>query len=220
MPLTVPHTFGTNDVLLAEYLQDNSDEIKQTLEKLTTPDVSTDEWVRAEHIMRGDYNPIMNRGVFVSAIMAGSTFNNGVSQPTYATVYNTQVVGGGERRYVPKSSVSFEMTFPGTMFFQYWACPISMDNQDADVGASFYTELAIYQGNSGLPQAHSKVRSIEEDHHIVTGFPFPLKRYFLAGSSLVDIVNPGTYNVGLVATSKVAKTVLVAWGYSVEFLHL
>lgn len=220
MPLTVPYNFSLNDVLLAEYLQANTDEVKQTLEKLTIPDVGTSAWVRAEHIMRGHYNPIMNRGVFVSAIMAGQTFNNGVSLPTYATVYNTQVLGAGSSRYVPKSSVTFEMTFPGTMFFQYWACPISMDNQDADTGQDEYTELAIYQGNSGLPQAHSRVRSIEEDHHIVTSYPWPLKRYFLAGSSLVDIVNPGTYNVGLVATSRVAKTVLVAWGYSVEFLHL
>lgn len=221
MSIAIPNTIGASDKLLAALLMENSDEIKRALEKLEVPDVNAaDGWVRSEHIMRGEYNGIKNEHVFVSAIMGGKTYSLSARDFTYATEGNTLVLGSNPVAYVPKTSASFEMATSGTLLFQYWMCPITMDNLDADVGASYYSEFAIYLGNSGLPAAATRVRSIEEDHHVTANYPWPLKRYFLGGAALVEDLGPGTYNVGLVSKSNTAKTVIVAWGFSYEFLHI
>lgn len=97
MSYTPPNAFVNGTSLDATLVQENNDAMKAYIDGgAASADVSTAEWVRAPHIMRGTYIPLQNLHEFATGVVRGSTYepNNVVmSADRYRTPYPSMLAG-------------------------------------------------------------------------------------------------------------------------------
>jgi len=91
MAYTPPNVFANGTSLDATLVQGNNDTLKTYIDGgAVSGDVSTAEWVRAPHIMRGTYIPLQNLHEFATGVVRGATYepnNITVSADRFRTPY-------------------------------------------------------------------------------------------------------------------------------------
>jgi hypothetical protein len=76
MSITFPTTFATNGTVSAFGVRENLDAMQDKQQKMAASDIdTTNDWVETNHIMEGQYEPVVNLTTNVSGIFGGK--NNG-----------------------------------------------------------------------------------------------------------------------------------------------
>jgi hypothetical protein len=227
-----PKTWVDGDVVLASDTQGSVDDLRAYMAQLEASAVRSDKaWIETNHIMRGYYEPIINRAHFISGVFGGHVHTYPAGMFTYTSHYTGGVLGSSARAHVPKTTVDIEVSRPMTLFFQWWAFPFMRPDGDGSAGS---TNIYIYLDDPETgSQSSSRKKFIGLDitaaTSLVTGelevpsdvSKRPLQSYMAGGFHLRTITSPGTYSMGLsTMTDSIAKTQLVAWGVSFEGFYL
>jgi len=217
---TPAKTWVGGDVVLATDVQGNLDDLKSYLSKMERSAMKSDvAWVETNHIMRGDYEPIINRAHFVSGVFGGHVHSYPAGMFTYATQYNSGVVSDAHRAHVPQTTVDIEVRRPMTVFFQWWAFPLVYESYDTASNGT--AKFFVYWDDPATGTKTNTRQQITDDDAVDDSKRRSQESRMMGGCSLRHITSAGTYALGLsTTTTKVAKCQLVAWGVSFEGFYI
>jgi hypothetical protein len=220
MAYTPAKTWVGGDVVLATDVQGNLDDLKSYLSKLERSAMKSDTaWVETNHIMRGDYEPIINRAHFVSGVFGGHVHSYPAGMFTYASQYNSGVISTAQRAHVPQTTVDIEVRRPMTVFFQWWAFPFIEDDQNTATGGS--AKFFVYWDDPITGTKDNTRQQITDDINDYDSQHRSQQNRMMGGFSMRHITTAGTYALGLsTTTTDVAKCQLVAWGVSFEGFYI
>ena len=223
MAFSPTKVWAGGDVVLASDVQANMDDMRNYLAQLERSSMRSDKpWVDVNYIMRGDYEPIINRAHFVSGVVGGHVHSYPAQMFTYASHYNSGVISETQRAHVPQTTVAIEVHRPMTVLFHWWAFPFLEWEKDRDAASIIGTsKFFVYWDDPATGTNTNTRQQIVKDEHEGD----PLYRSYLSrmmgGCSLRHIATPGNYAIGLsTTTTDAAKCQLVAWGVSFEAFYI
>jgi len=143
MAYVVPNAFSTGQVIEADKVQQNIDELRNYINgNVSASDISTaSEWCEPKHVMKGLYNPINNRYEMQSGVSGGHpTFP--IFHPGYFSS-KFHKLGGSGRGVVPNCSVDFYLEADAKVFFYFTISPRPLAPKDTNSPTSTLISLRI-----------------------------------------------------------------------------
>jgi len=234
---TPSKVWSGGEIVLAADVQGNLDDLKNYLASLDESALESlgtgpAAWVGVNQLMRGQYDPIINRAHFVSGCFGGHVRSYAGGRFTYASHANTGVVGTNQYAHVPMTTVDIEVRRPMTVLFHWWA--VSFMEPDGDTtNTGGKSNFFVYWDTPDNYEGRTRQRfqdelvagfdadSLEEGVHDNTTVRSQQSR-MMGSTSLRHITAPGTYSLGLASstTKGIAKLQLVAWGVSFEGFYI
>jgi len=237
MAFTPTKVWAPGDTLLSADIQDNLDDLK-----VYTHDIEDSAfnglvaWADSSHLMRGLYEGIPNRYHMISGIWTGYISNSGDGQYTYATAYDTGLLGDNNYQLLPRASLTVEVRKPATLFVQWWAGCSTRDNAPSvptpSQGAARFWMYKRDLNDPATGVSHPSIcRSAEETRPMSTNMireltdvdndsiPKRSVRYPMAAFHLFDSTEVGDYSVGVAYYSTTATTQVFSWGVSLECFY-
>ena len=217
---------------MAADVQGNLDDMKNYLASMDADALKgTSAWVGVNQLMRGAYEPIINRAHFVSGSLGGQTHSYSNGRFTYTSHVNSGLVGSEQHAYVPMTTVDIEVRRPMTVLFQWWAFPFFEPDGDS-VNTTGSSKIFVYwdtvntrieskTGQEFVDEVIAAPGALKDGVMTDTTFR-SLQSKMMGTASLRHITTPGTYSMGLATkTSKgMGKLQLVAWGVSFEGFYI
>lgn len=209
MPWTPPVTYAAGTVLSSADIRTCQHDLSVYLDKLTTPDIDTKEWVLPGHIVRGHYSATQGRAHYVSGQFGGIQGAN-----TFISSLQVKGTTGGQGVSIPGPTVSIDVRSPATLFASWWAqayFPSDLAGASQELG-KFYLRL-------GTTNFSSESRLREE---VATStVPTWERRYAPGGFITADLaVGNSTLQLVGLTTSEAAKIQIIRYGLSYELFYL
>lgn len=237
MAFTPTKVWALGDTMVDTELQGNLDELKVYAHDIESSAFNSSvPWADAQHLMRGSYEAIPNRYHMMSGIWTGYISNSGDGQYTYATIYDTSLVGDNVYQQLPRASLTAEVRKPATLFVQWWAGCSTRDNNPGvapiNQGSAKFWMYKRDLDDATLGVSRPSIcRSLEEtgvtDADVILNgandtegsIPKRSVRYPMGAFHLFDSTEVGEYSVGVAYDSTTAKTQVFSWGVSLECFY-
>ena len=237
MAFTPTKVWAPGDTLLSGDIQGNLDDLKVYTHNIEASAFNgLVAWADSSHLMRGLYEGIPNRYHMMSGIWTGYISNSGDGQYTYATAYDTGLLGDDNHQLLPRASLTVEVRKPATLFVQWWAGCSTRDNapgaSPVNQGAARFWMYKRDLNTTTLGVSRPSICRSAEETAPATGnmvrasatvssnsIPKRSVRYPMAAFNLFDSTEVGDYSVGVAYYSTTAKTQVFSWGVSLECFY-
>jgi len=214
MAITFPKTWGT-EVLTASDVRDNLDAMQDKLHKLGGSDVSSSQWIDTKHIVNPDFNPYTNMVTGVSGLFGGQNSGGFFSKFSYVTRWlsgkNSSV-----KNSLPHTGFTLDIQRPCSLFYQWWACVMSPDDNDGTTGVGkvyFYVnDPKVSLGLSNLIPEQDNGSSLDATFD---------GTYHQSGFGMITITGEQLqYGIGMTGSSTAGQNRFISWGVSFEAFYL
>ena len=210
MAYSPTNSFNPTDIVDADLLQENLDEIKEYLNGgIVAGDIdSKSEWIRSNHIVRGRFNPLNGQMRFVSGLTAGKNYSilsNDLSfLPDAPTAMNSPSTP--TLVYQPNCSFDFYLPQDAYCLFQFYGNPLTvslpttgtlLDQQVWRVCVDDVEETETEVKTQWIATSNA-----DENSYL---------QQFWAGE-----LAAGVHTISLKGYAEAPYTLLVAWGLSLE----
>tara|TARA_R100000808_G_scaffold186_2_gene1212 strand:- start:1171 stop:1797 length:627 start_codon:yes stop_codon:yes gene_type:complete len=208
MPITIPKTWASNEVLDASDMNANLNAIKEGVAGTDSTWWTTGQWIEAKHIVNPVLETVQNAthnvsGYFVSQ-SSGALFTSG----SFISGFESAV---GRRMIVPKTSIIIPVAHPCTWFYQLWACVESRSDEDATRG-----NAELHSGINGAASVYSAavMQEQETNKSIASG------RTYANTYSHGTQATPADLKLTISAFGTEMNAQLVSWGFTVECFYI
>ena len=219
MSITFPTTFATNGTVSAFGVRENLDAMQDKQQKMAASDIdTTNDWVETNHIMEGQYEPVVNLTTNVSGIFGGK--NNGAffDNMSYSTRWISNRHGSSNDITVrlPLTTITFDLHRPATIIFQWHMITQSASDQDGTVG---FSTIRAGVNNIAVAGQNTVYRAYEQANASYNVLVDGTRSS--NGLIKVDVGSAiQNYSLGLVGTSTVGKSQHCSWSVSMECFFL
>ena len=218
MSYTAPNTFTASTVIESAKVQENIDELRNYVNgEIVSTDLSTAEWVEPKHIMKGLYNPIINRYAMESGLCGGHpTFP--VFHPGYfGERYHS--LGGSGRATLPNCSVEFYLEAPAKVLFYYTISPRPLAPLDTSTPTRLSISLRV-NGSAVNTAQNTFTEQIEMNTTggVNEGIVSPYRRRTYSFQTIQELP-AGEHNFELVGQSGSTSVPLKFYTYSIQAFY-
>lgn len=209
MAYSPPNTFNPNDVVDADLIQENLDEIKKYLNgDMIAGDIETDGWARRNHIVRGIYQPIQQQLRFVSGHVGGRNFSVLAQDlsflpdaPTAMNAPSTPTLV-----YQPNCSFDFYLEEDAYVIFQIYANPLTISIPTTGAALDEFV-WRIYVDDDEINYTEFKTQWISSGP--------ALEKNFLT-TFWADELTSGTHTISIKGYAEAPYAIISAWGIGFE----
>lgn len=210
MALTIPNTFISGDVIAADKIDENNEDIRLYLNNsIQTADIQADSF-RPEHIMRGNYQPLTNQYSFVSGLIGGKNYllSNRQTTGICHTPSGYGVPKDPTYVWLANGSINFYLEEDADLLFQWYGQPYTTPIDDSRfTAARFYMAFddELFYGN--LQKTFNE------------SFKPYRTRNFNSGFHMRKSVSKGWHSFGVKGYTTEAYSIFLAWGFTLEAFY-
>lgn len=212
MPITIPKTWASGEVLTAADLNSNISALKSGVANTDSSWWVTGKWIEAKHIVSPFIESVQNATHHVSGWYcsqnSGSLFVSGSFVSRFeSSLTNTMTI--------PKTSITVPVAHPCSWFYQFWACVESRNNGDAQRGNGEF-----YAGIGGVGSANVAAVYLEQEKTASGNKSIISGRTYCNSYNFGTQTTPANLNLGVSGFAGDASAQLVSWGFTVECFYI
>ena len=218
MSYTAPNTFTTNTVIESAKVQENIDELRNYVNgEIVSADLSTAaEWVEGKHVMKGLYNPIINRYAMESAVVGGHPIFPIFHPGYFGERYHP--IGGSGRGIVPNCTVELYLEQAAKVLFYFTISPRPL--APLDDATPTYCAISLRVNGSAINTsqnmftAQDGLKTTGGDDDIVS--PYRRRTYSF---QTIQALSAGNHTFELVGQSGMSSVPLKFYSYSIQAFY-
>lgn len=207
-------TWATGNILQAAEVQGELDLVRAYISQVPTNAIEAKAWVDTKHIVRGEYDALLNQARYCSGMYDGVQVRAGQAY-TYVTLYNSLRGGTAGATWVdlPGTSLTLDVRRAVNLNINWWMSAKSPDRLSG--GAAGRTLVSLWVGiTSGAAVELSEELTSVHVGNLGVKYRQPLGGFYQGAYPV------GTLKIGLKGMSDTSKAIGFAWGVSVEAFAL
>ncbi len=208
MPISIPKTWSSGEVLTAADVNLNLTKIKEGVSNAESGWWTASKWIEAKHVVTPFIESTQNATHHVSGWYCSQNSGALFTAGSFISRYESAI---GNRMIVPKTSIIIPVAHPCTWFYQLWASVESRSDGNATRGNG-----ELHMGINGVtsPNTAAVIQEAEQNKSIISG------KTYISTYNYGNQTTPADLQLSVSAFGQEASAQLVSWGFTVECFYI